>query len=359
MKEQLSLFAPPNAPPPAAPRGGGSGGDSGAEGSRPGRALGPASVPPRLHALARQRPPGLFLGTSSWSFPGWAGLVYDRVASERTLSHRGLRAYAQHPLFQAVGVDRTHYAPMRAADLRAYADDVPAHFRFLVKAHDALTLPVFPRHRRYGARAGEPNARYLDPAYATDVVAGPVAEALGDKLYALLFQFAPQAAGARDEPSRFAARIHDFLRALPGHVPCAVEVRNAEWLGVDLGAALQDAGAIPCLSSITAMPSPRVQSERLGGLERFGPRVLCRWLLHRGHRYEDAYRAYHPFSALVEEDTETRGELAALACDALRAGRQVMVIVNNKAEGCAPRSIARLHEAIVSGGVAGGSPPLR
>ncbi|MEZ6184635.1 MAG: DUF72 domain-containing protein, partial [Planctomycetota bacterium] len=71
------------------------------------RRLGPASVAPELRALAARLPPTVHLGTSSWSFPGWRGVVYDREANQRELAREGLRAYAQHPLLRAVGVDRT------------------------------------------------------------------------------------------------------------------------------------------------------------------------------------------------------------------------------------------------------------
>src|SRR5690606_35219926 len=57
--------------------------------------------------MAGDLPASLRLGTSSWTFPGWAGLVYDREAPERVLTHEGLTAYAAHPLFRTVCIDRT------------------------------------------------------------------------------------------------------------------------------------------------------------------------------------------------------------------------------------------------------------
>ena len=54
--------------------------------------------------LSQGRPAGLRLGTSSWSFPGWAGLVYERTYSQSVLARHGLHAYAQHPLLRTVSV---------------------------------------------------------------------------------------------------------------------------------------------------------------------------------------------------------------------------------------------------------------
>ena len=71
----------------------------------PDRGVGPAEVPVQLREIAARLPETLYLGTSSWSFPGWHGLVYDRECSQRALARQGLGAYAAHPLLNAVGVD--------------------------------------------------------------------------------------------------------------------------------------------------------------------------------------------------------------------------------------------------------------
>src|SRR5680860_572641 len=74
--------------------------------------VGPAPTHERIRRLADALPPGLRLGRSSWSFPGWAGIVYDRAVSERTLAKAGLSAYARHPLLRSFGIDRTYYRPV-------------------------------------------------------------------------------------------------------------------------------------------------------------------------------------------------------------------------------------------------------
>ena len=80
-------------------------------------------------ALAARLPSTVAFGTSSWAFPGWAGLVYPAGLSSAALSREGLRHYVRHPLLRTVGVDRSYYAPIPLDDLRAYADQVPDDFR--------------------------------------------------------------------------------------------------------------------------------------------------------------------------------------------------------------------------------------
>src|SRR5215470_6896343 len=104
--------------------------------------VGTAAVSPAIAAVARCLPSHLYLGTSSWAFPGWQGLVYDRAASASALARHGLAAYAAHPLLRTVCIDRTFYAPLSATDLAAYAAVVPDDFRFMVKAHAWCTQPI-------------------------------------------------------------------------------------------------------------------------------------------------------------------------------------------------------------------------
>ena len=128
---QLSLF------------GGGGGVEGlGGEGDAGGGEVAPPRAPgvgaeeptPEVAELGRLLPPGIHLGGSTWSFPGWEGLVYDRKYGETRLAREGLAAYARHPLLRGVGIDRTHYQPLPAEDFRRYADVVPDGFRFLVKS---------------------------------------------------------------------------------------------------------------------------------------------------------------------------------------------------------------------------------
>ena len=69
--------------------------------------IGTVPLPAELEAAARQLPPALRLGTASWAFPGWTGIVYAQRVGDQMLAGHGLAAYARHPLLRAVGIDRT------------------------------------------------------------------------------------------------------------------------------------------------------------------------------------------------------------------------------------------------------------
>lgn len=301
----------------------------------------PAAVPAELAAVAARLPERIRIGTSSWSFPGWAGIAYQGVVPQPRLARSGLAAYARHPLLRAVGIDRTYYGPIEAADFAAYAAAVPERFRFLVKAHEACTVSRFPTHARYGAQRGQANPLFLDPDYAAAAVVAPVLEGLGEKAGPLLFQFPPQDVAALGGADRFAQRLHAFLAELPRGPLYAVELRNAELLHPAYFDALADVGACHCVNAHPTMPD--VASQARAALAARPPALVVRWMLHRGFAYETARDRYAPFDRLVDEDEPTR---AAIARQCAAAGIPSFVIINNKAEGSAPLSAFRLAARI-------------
>lgn len=329
--DQLDLFAPAGAPAEARTRRG-----SGVE---------PVAPTPEALALAEALPREVHLGTSSWSFPGWEGIVYAGRHSPERLARDGLRAYARHPLLRMVGVDRGYYAPIPVDELTAYAAAVGPGFRFLVKAHEVLTTAVFPRHARYGARRGRPSEEFLDPENARAAVVEPIVQGLGAAAGPILFQFAPQDVASVGGPRNLADRLHRFLDALPRGPLYAVEVRNAEILTPEYAAALRSVGACHCINVYPGMPAPLLQRQR--ALTDLGPALVVRWMLHPRLTYEQAFALFQPFDRLVEEDLTSRRAIAQLCAESAAARRPAFVIVNNKAEGSSPRTVERLAEAIV------------
>jgi uncharacterized protein YecE (DUF72 family) len=305
--------------------------------------VGPADVSEELIELGRSLPEDVYLGGSTWSFPGWRDLVYDGKYSESKLAREGLAAYGQHPLLRCVGIDRTYYAPIEAREFAEYAAQVPDGFRFVVKAHEACTVSRYPDWPRYGSIRGQVNPLFLDSAYAADAVVAPFVEGLGAKAGALLFQFSPQDLGV---PERFADELRSFLCALPRGSVYAVEVRNREILTPAYAEALAEARAVHCHNVHPRMPDVLAQA-RLAGTDRpRTPITLVRWLLGPGMAYEDAGRRYAPFNRIQAPDENARRALATLARNALAAGRPFVCTVNNNAEGCAPISIEMLARAI-------------
>jgi len=313
-------------------------------------AIDPAAFDRSVTVLGGSLPPHVHLGTSSWSFPGWTGLVYaarnGKPASEQALARHGLAAYAAHPLFRTVSLDRTFYAPLTQDEFSRYAAQVPAHFRFVVKAPAAITDPVI---RKTGSgEAARDNPLFLDAAAAAATFIRPAVDGLGSKAGPLVFQFPPLGHRLVSDIPKLAARIAAFMAVLPRGPLYAVEVRDSALVCEAFARSLEDAGAVPCLAVHARMPPVDEQADlfRLTHPAARRP-FVARWNLHAGRGYEDAKADYFPFNRLMEEDLPSRTSLARLARAAATAERDVFITINNKAEGSAPLSVQRLAERIM------------
>lgn len=300
-------------------------------------------------ALAAALSPHVHLGTSTWSYPGWEGLVWAGRHSEATLSRTGLTAYAAHPLLRAVGIDRGFYRPLAASDFERHAQQVPAGFRFTVKAPSLVTDALL---RSEDGRGQEPNPLFLDAPTALQTFIEPVYEGLGASIGALVFQLSPLPGPRLAKMNEQFDRLHELLLACPKPPAgvIAVEVRDAAWLTPDLISLLKDADARYCLGLHPKLPPLAEQLPLLRALWP-GPLVV-RWNLNRLHGpygYEEAEKRYGEFNAMLDPDTETRAELARIIRGTAGAGQDAFVTISNKAEGSAPLSVRALARAIVSG----------
>ncbi len=289
--------------------------------------------------IAARLPGNVFFGTSSWGFPGWAGLVYSRRASQAVLAREGLAEYARHPLLTTVGIDRGFYAPIPEADLVRYAEQLPAGFRCCAKAPAAVTAAQLP-----GQRAANPD--FLRPERFVEEMVEPFRAAFADHAGPFLLQFPPAGAGRRDRPAAFAEKLGRFLAALPRDFRYAVELRDPALLTDEYRAALVGAGAGHVYNYATAMPMPEEQAAAIP-LET-APFAVIRLLLAPGTRYNDRREEFEPFDRIVAPDPEMRRQVVSLARQASSLGRDVFVIVNNKAEGCSPLTIRALAEMLAS-----------
>lgn len=310
----------------------------------------PAPADAALQTLAGSLPRQLRLGTSSWAYPGWDGLVWDGPHAETMLSRKGLPAYAQHPLLRTVSLDRAFYRPLTATQYAAYAAQVPEDFRFVVKAASLVTDATV---RSENGRPVQANPAFLDPTLAVQEVAAPLIEGLAGKTGVLVFQLSPLPLQWLGDLPSFFERLRAMLRALPdlrsaapGSI-VAVEVRDPVLVCPALAEVLRDCGATYCLGLHARLPPIEAQLPLLRALWP-GP-LVCRWNLHRRHGpygYAEAERLYAPYDRLHDPDEPTRNALAQVIAGTTGAGQDAFVTVSNTAEGSAPMSVRALAEAV-------------
>ncbi len=286
-------------------------------------------------------------GTSTWAYEGWQGLVYHRAYPKGRFKKDCVAEYARYEyrgqrLFQTVGLDQTFYRPPTPAQLAHYSELVPSGFEMCSKVWEEITIPRFADQPRYGGKAGQPNPRFLDAELFAELVLSPYRQAFKDRTGPFIFEF--QRTGI--EPGEFLTRLEHFLGRLPGEFSYAVEVRNPRLLGAEYHAVLQRHGVAHVYNHWTYMPALADQHQRLSGAFT-APFVLLRLLTPVKVRYEDAVERAEPYDRIVQTLPQMRTDALALVRQAVEENRRAYVLVNNRAEGCAPLTVQALVDQLL------------
>lgn len=302
--------------------------------------------PERLTELARVIPEEIRFGTSSWTYPGWKGLVYQRDYPKTGNSAPMLEEYGRFPLFRTVGIDSSFYAPPTPELLTSYSRALPPAFPCVSKVWDRLTVLTFPK-ARYRAQGGEPNPDFLNPQVFLDEVLRPFEAHFLDHTGPFVFEFQTIARSEGLDAMGFANRLDHFFGQLPREFRYAVEIRNQEFLTPPYFAVLREHNVAHVFNSWTRMPSVGGQLDIAGVFS--APFAVARILLRPGRTYSDAVDAFAPYDRIHDHNDELRHDIVRLIRQAQALRIPAYVLVNNRAEGSAPITIAAVAELLETG----------
>jgi uncharacterized protein YecE (DUF72 family) len=161
---------------------------------------------------------GFYVGTSSYSEKAWKGKFYPKDLPAAQMLHY----YGAH--FRAVEINSTFFAMPKASVLEKWANEVPAGFRFAIKAPRAIT------HLQWLKNKDDLLSTLLE-----------VVGTLRDRLGPLLFQL--PAAATKDVP-----RLRAFLGLLPPLQRVAFEFRHPSWFDEEVFGLLRDHRVALCIA---------------------------------------------------------------------------------------------------------------
>lgn len=297
----------------------------------------------RLRPVAAALPPGVRFGTSSWSFPGWKGLVYSGKRTSTQLARDGLREYAQHPLLTTVGVDRSYYARVPDEDFRRYAEQLPDRFPCCCKAPARVTSALKPERG-----SAQPNPDFLSAERFIDDLLEPVGRVFRAHAGPFILQFPPLLRRSGLDRAVVVDGLDRFLGRLPRDFEYAIEVRDRTLPGPDYAQVLSRHRAAHVYNAWTGMPMPGEQTAHVP-LDAM-PFLMVRLLLRPGATYEEQREAFAPFDRLVAPDEAMRDQVVDLVGKAVARAIPAYVLVNNKAEGSSPLTIEALAERLLASG---------
>jgi uncharacterized protein YecE (DUF72 family) len=223
----------------------------------------------------------ILVGTSGFSYAAWKGTFYpEDITAPRML------AWYAHRL-PAVEVNNTFYRMPSARVLTTWREEVPAGFRFALKAPQRIT------HLKRLADVEQPVAYFWKVAAVLGMALGPV-----------LFQLPPQM-------RRDVGRLREFLALIPDGAQAAFEFRHTSWFDDEVFGALADRGAALCVNQSEDLDAPLLATGPIGYLRLRRPGYsgpeLADWAARiRAQPWHTAY-------VFFKHEDEARGPRFALS----------------------------------------------
>jgi uncharacterized protein YecE (DUF72 family) len=250
-----------------------------------------------------------------------------------------LEEYARFPLFRTVGIDSSFYAPPTEETLASYSAHLPAGFPCVSKVWNQLTIHTFTAAQDK-ARAGQPNPDFLHPDVFLEAVYQPYQRYFADHTGPLVFEFTTMSRGSGMTAERFAERLDEFFSAVPRDMMYAVEIRNEDFLTPMYFAVLREHGVAHVFNSWTRMPPIGPQLDLPGSVS--ATFLVARALLRPGRTYDEAVDAFSPYDRIQDPAPHLRQDLVRLIETAVHARIPAYLLVNNRAEGSAPLTVAEV-----------------
>ncbi|MBN2132520.1 MAG: DUF72 domain-containing protein [Sedimentisphaerales bacterium] len=280
----------------------------------------------------------LRIGTCSWKYDAWKGLIYGPDRSYH--AHDYLSDYANY--FDTVEIDQWFWSLFATGAklpdpgvVRRYAESVPADFRFTVKAPNSITLTHF-YAKGAKQRANEPNPHFLNRDLLHRFL--EILEPMHNKLGPVIFQFEYLNKKKMPSLAAFLDRLDAFFQQAPTGFQYAIETRNPDYLKAEFAAFLREHGLGRVL--LDGYYMPRI-SEVAGKLDiRTVPFSIIR--LHGPDRAGIEERTDGVWNEIVEPKDDELKATADIIRQNVAANVETYVNVNNHYEGCAPLTIQRL-----------------
>ena len=222
-----------------------------------------------------------FVGTSGYSYKEWKGSFYPEKLQQKEM----LRYYAER--FAAVEINGSFYRMPSAANLKSWAEEVPAGFQFAFKAPQAIT------HFKRLKDAEEATEKFCEETAVLKLRRGP-----------LLF-------GLHPNHQKDVLRLQTFLRQLTNGVRIAFEFRHASWFDDEVFDCLRAHRVALCINDEDKSPwAELVETTDWGYLrlrrEAYTDQSLTAWIKQlKGQKWKEAYVFFK------HEDTGTGPKLAA------------------------------------------------
>jgi uncharacterized protein YecE (DUF72 family) len=286
--------------------------------------------------------PGVELGTCSWKFPSWEGLVYSAADDINYLAE-----YAEH--YGTVEIDQWFWSLFgqetvslpKPETVAEYLASVPEDFRFSIKAPNSITLThVYKRARK---DAGKPNHHFLSRELTERFLS--LIEPMREHTSVVMFQFEYLNKQKMSGRAAFLEALDGYLDTVPEGWTYGVEPRNPQYLEPGYFDLLARHGVSHVFCQGYYMqPIQEIYPSVADKL--VSPTVIRLMGPDRKAIEEKTGKKWNTDADPKDEDLQG---VAEVINDMLARGQRVIVNVNNHYEGSAPVTIRKLRQMLPAG----------
>jgi uncharacterized protein YecE (DUF72 family) len=287
--------------------------------------------------------PELFtMGTCSWKYDSWRGLVYPETGS-----YNPLQVYARR--YKTVEIDQWFWSLHGPGKLslpdpnvvQEYLESVPSSFRFTIKAPNSVTLTHF--YTKHPNAPLEVNPDAFSPGLFESFLQR--IEPLLPQTDSIMLQFGYLNRKKMVSMRRFFERLAGLVEPFSSRIPIGIEIRNPNYLTSEYFEHLSRLNCHHVFLQGYYMPDIVEVYDRFGALP--GERTVIR--LHGPDRKGMDKKSKGIWNRLMEERDDELTRISRMILDCLSRHVKTIVNVNNHYEGSAPLTIERLEEKVSLG----------
>jgi uncharacterized protein YecE (DUF72 family) len=275
--------------------------------------------------------PRLKIGTCSWNYPSWVGLVYS-APSPNAAGY--LPEYSKR--FRTAEIDSWFYRLPERHDVLDYLGSVDEGFSFTVKVTEDISLT---HKRNRGLKELIPNPSFLSPELFAKYIER--IEPMMPQVDAVMLEFEYLNKDKMKDVGAFMKAIDTFMPTVPSGVPLAIETRNKNYLTKEYFQFLKEKKLIHVFSEKQYLLHIYEIYDEFG--EYIEGTSVIRLL--GGDRAEIEKKTEEQWNRIVDEKPD-KDRIVEMSKTISYKGGKIIININNHYEGSAPITAAFFEKAM-------------
>ncbi|MFA7227572.1 MAG: DUF72 domain-containing protein [Melioribacteraceae bacterium] len=283
--------------------------------------------------------PQLKIGTCSWKYDSWRGLIYS---GEPKINY--LKEYSRH--FNTVEIDQWFWSlhginkvTLPKPDIvQSFRISVPNNFKFTIKIPNSISLTHLYREEKRDELI--PNPHFLSQDLLAEFIS--IIKPMKDNLGPLMFQFEYLNKEKMKSQYEFQGIMREFVKLFPSEFDFAFEIRNPDYLNEGYFNFIREHKLGHVFLQGYYMPSIfEIYKRYKDFIKDF---TVIR--LHGSDRHGIENRSGGQWNKILDPKDEELEKIIEMVTELLDRNVDVYLNVNNHYEGSAPLTIQKINRIL-------------